>query len=34
MIEDSINVNTYNDHVTEFNKDVQQWENRFSSLKT
>ena len=33
MIKDPINVNTYYDQVTEFNKDVQQWENRFLSFK-
>ena len=33
MIKDPIDVNTYNDQVTEFNKDIQQWENRFSSFK-
>ena len=32
IIKDAININTYNDQVTEFNKDVQQWENRFLSI--
>ena len=31
MIKHPIYVNTYNDQVTEFIKDVQQWENRFLS---
>ena len=33
IIKDAIHTNTYNDQVTEFNKDVQKWENRFLSLK-
>ena len=33
IIKDPININTYNDQVTEFNKNVQQWENRFLSFK-
>ena len=33
MIKDPINVNTYNDQVTEFNKDVQQCEIDFCIFK-
>ena len=29
MIKDTIDVNTHNDQVTEFNNNVQKWENRF-----